>query len=304
MLKSILTACFLMMMLVSNTLAQEPEMITDEKLFGKDCYYLALKPTKAVIKGVMVLVPGYGEHPFSVNAQTSILQEAIKKNLAVMIVCLSPSNDKFTIKQEATDRMGKMITQFYAVNNLNTTVPLWLGGFSIGGTTAIAYYTRQQKDQQKALGNVVLVPKKVFAIDPPLDMDRLYRSLSRIGDQVLTKEMESLKEGNEKLNESLVRNSVYSPGMDAQQLPDYKNTPLRLYAEPDILWWIKNRSLDYYDINVVDEAGYVNALLKKDKGNQVELILTKDRGIRYGGQRHPHSWSLAEPVELISWLME
>lgn len=298
MLKSILTTCILIMVIASTSLAQGPEKVSNEKLFGKDCYYLLEIPATPVIKGVLVLVPGFGEHPYSVTAQTSIVQEAIKKDLAVIMLSLSPNNDKFTITEEATNRLGYMITHFYAANKINTSVPLFLGGFSIGGTTAIAYYTHQQKVQGKGF----LIPKKIFAIDPPLDMDRLYRSLSRLGEQGLTKEMESLKNTNEKLTDGLIRNSIYTPGIDFKQLPDYKNTALRLYSEPDILWWIKNRGIDYSDINVVDEAGYVNRLLKKDKENQVELILTKDRGVRYGGQRHPHAWSLAEPVELISWL--
>ncbi|WP_316750941.1 hypothetical protein [Pedobacter gandavensis] len=288
MLKLIVRACVLIIVFVSNSMAQGPEKVVNEKLFGKDCYYLPEMPATSVIKGVLVLVPGFGEHPYSVTAQTSIVQEALKKDIAVIMPALSPKSDKFSITEAATNRLGQMIIHFYAVNKLKATVPLYLGGFSIGGTTVIAYYTHQQKNQGKAFP----IPKKIFAIDPPLDMNRMYQSFSRLGEQLLIKEIESLNNTN----------SIYTPGMDFKQLPDYKTTALRLYAEPDILWWIKNRGLDYSDINVVDEAGYVNRLLKKDKENQVELILTNDRGYRYGGQRHPHAWSLAEPVELISWL--
>lgn len=289
------------MTLVFPGLAQElePVQINDDKLFGKDCYYLKVIPSGSALKGVLVLVPGFGEHPYSVTAQTSIVQEALKNDVAVMMVSLSPKNDQFTITKTANSRLGQMIDNFYLTNKLSSTIPLFLGGFSIGGTTAIAYYTQQYNGQ----GNSALVPKKIFAIDPPLDMARLYRSMSKSNDKELAKKMMSLKNHNEKLNDGLLRNSVYTPAMDFQKLPDYKSTGLRLYSEPDIIWWIENRGMDYADMNVVDDAGYVNLLLKKDKGNQVELIISKDRGVRNGGQRHPPAWSLPEPVELISWLL-
>ena len=62
--------------------------------------------------------------------------------------------------------------------------------------------------------------------------------------------------------------------------------------------------MDLSDMNVTDCAGYINALLRKDKNQKVELILTKDKGVRNGNQIHPHSWSIAEPKDLITWLLQ
>ena len=62
--------------------------------------------------------------------------------------------------------------------------------------------------------------------------------------------------------------------------------------------------MDLSDLNITDCAGYINALLKNDGKQKVELILTKDKGIRNGDQKHPHSWSIAEPVDLINCLLQ
>jgi hypothetical protein len=49
-------------------------------------------------------------------------------------------------------------------------------------------------------------------------------------------------------------------------LPDGGNarflssTPIRLYTEPDVQWWMENRNLDYHAINSVDHAALINVL--------------------------------------------
>ena len=276
--------------------AQVPPKITDQDLFGKDCYYFKMLPSSG-IKGLLVLVPGYGEHPFAVTVQTSIVQKAINNQIAVIIVSLSPNNDTFNIDGDATQRLGNMIDHFLKAEKIDHLTPVFLGGFSAGGTTALSFYS----NILKVKGDTAI--KKIFLIDPPLDLNRLYNSLLRSNDDEIADKLASVNVTNQTLAEVLFRYSLFSPKMDYKELPAYKNTALRIYCEPDILWWIKNRSVDYSGINVIDCAGYINALLKKDKGNRVELIITNEKGIRNGNERHPHSWSIAEPTELIEWLL-
>lgn len=77
--------------------AQLPPKVTNDDLFGKDCYYLKQAPKDKIIKGILVLIPGYGEHPYAVSAQTTILQEAENNSLAVIMVNLTPNNQNFPI---------------------------------------------------------------------------------------------------------------------------------------------------------------------------------------------------------------
>ena len=296
MIKKLLIGLIFLNIISLVVKAQLPPKISDDKLFGKDCFYYQMLPTSVPTTGLLVLVPGYGEHPFSVTVQTSIVQEAIKNHMAVMLVSLSPKNDTFNIDENASQRLGNMINHFMKVNKVEQGTSLFIGGFSSGGTTALALYTSNFKNKGK------LDIHKIFLIDPPLDLTRLYNSFLKANEKDLADKLASFKVANQSLSEALNLHSLYSPQMNEKNLPDFNKTSLRIYCEPDILWWIKNRSVDYSGMNVIDSAGYINALLKKNKENKVELIITNEKGIRNGNERHPHSWSIAEPTELMDWL--
>lgn len=275
--------------------AQEPLKIENDVLFGNGCYYFEKTPKNQKFNNVLVLIPGFLENPLSVSAQSRILQEAEKKNVAVIIVNLSKDNLEFPIDKNSIDRLGKMIRYFYSSHNLSSTTKLYLGGFSIGGTTALKFYTEKNKE---------FTISKVFAIDPPLDMVRLRKSLLKGREKDFVSKLDTLNVDHKTSDQSLKELSVFNPDYTSLNiLPDYQNTSLRIYSEPDILWWIKNRGMDLSDMNVTDCAGYINKLLQKSPNQKVELILTKDMGIRNGNQKHPHSWSIAEPVNLIQWLI-
>ena len=276
--------------------AQLPPKIENPNQFGKDCFYYQLLPKNGLPKGVLVVIPGYGEHPYSVSAQSTILQETEKSNIAVMIVNLSKDNLEFPINDIAIDKLSKMIKYFYAAQKLSESTKLFIGGFSIGGTTALKFYA-QKKNEFKI--------SKVFAIDPPLDLIRLRKSLSKGRDKGLIAKLDTLNPSNKFSEKSLKELSVYNPDYTTiEMLPDFETTALRIYCEPDILWWIKNRNMDLSDMNVTDCAGYINKLVQKSPNQKIELILTQNKGIRNGNQAHPHSWSIAEPVNLVKWLME
>ncbi|MDQ0968054.1 hypothetical protein QFZ20_003457 [Flavobacterium sp. W4I14] len=275
--------------------AQVTTKIESDLLFGKDCFYMQSLPGGAKITGVLFLVPGFLESPTAVTAQSSIVQEANKKGLAVVMVNLTPNNESFPIDKKSLNTLGKMINEFYHKNKLQPALALYLGGFSIGGTTALKFYAEKNKE---------LKISKVFAIDPPLDMVRLRKSLSKGREKGFVVKLDTLNTDHRPQEQSLKELSVYNPDYTEQNmLPDYHSTALRIYSEPDILWWINNRNMDLSDMNVTDCAGYINKLKQKSQDNKVELVLTKDRGLRNNTQKHPHSWSIAEPVDLITWLL-
>ncbi|MBE5321824.1 hypothetical protein IM793_21885 [Pedobacter sp. MR2016-19] len=269
--------------------------VENDQLFGKDCFYMQSLPVGAKITGVLFLVPGFLESPTAVTAQSSIVQEANKNGLAVVMVNLTPNNESFPIDKKSLNTLGKMIKEFYHKNKLQPALALYLGGFSIGGTTALKFYAEKNKE---------LKISKVFAIDPPLDMVRLRKSLLKGREKSFVTKLDTLNTEHKIPEQSLKEQSVYNPDYtELSMLPDYQLTALRIYSEPDILWWINNRSMDLSDMNVTDCAGYINKLKQKSEENKVELILTKDRGIRNNKQKHPHSWSIAEPTDLIAWLI-
>jgi hypothetical protein len=68
-------------------------------------------------------------------------------------------------------------------------------------------------------------------------------------------------------------------------------------------WWIAQRQKEYYSINAPDAAGLINDLIYLGN-DEAELIITEARGQHPDGTRHPHSWSIVDNEELISWFLQ
>ncbi|MGD0756415.1 MAG: hypothetical protein ABR927_15290, partial [Bacteroidales bacterium] len=95
---------------------------------------------------------------------------------------------------------------------------------------------------------------------------------------------------------------VYSDTIKTK-LSLYKNMPILAITEPDILWWMEERGVDYYGLNSIDLASFINDL--RIRGNKkAKLITTTGKGYRANGMRHPHSWSIVDTDELVKWCTE
>jgi hypothetical protein len=84
-----------------------------------------------------------------------------------------------------------------------------------------------------------------------------------------------------------------------------RTTPVRLYTEPDIGFWIEHYAADYYSINAVDAAAMINQL--RILGNaRAQLVVTHGKGVRpdLGGIRLPHAWSIVDEADLARWMVE
>jgi hypothetical protein len=111
--------------------------------------------------------------------------------------------------------------------------------------------------------------------------------------------------GNPKENLSKYESSaVFTSETNAiNNLMSLKNIKIRLYTEPDTVWWKKNRMADYDQTN----SYYIKQLsetLKKSGFDKVEYIPTVNKGYRANGERHPHSWSIIDKKEFMKWIME
>ncbi len=81
-----------------------------------------------------------------------------------------------------------------------------------------------------------------------------------------------------------------------------KTLPVRLYTEPDSAWWRSERGYGHEHTNahLLERA----TILAKAQGwNNLHLIETHNRGYRPNGERHPHSWSIVDPEELMDWVL-
>ncbi len=82
-----------------------------------------------------------------------------------------------------------------------------------------------------------------------------------------------------------------------------KDCPILLISEPDIMWQMEERNRSMYDLNTLDASMLINALRLMDNKN-AKLVLTNNKGYRkLTGRKNPHSWSIADAEETISWLI-
>lgn len=66
---------------------------------------------------------------------------------------------------------------------------------------------------------------------------------------------------------------------------------------------MEKRGRDIYDLNCADITAMINLLKLKGHKN-ADLKIVNDRGIRREGIRHPHSWSIMDSEECLTWILK
>ena len=186
-------------------------------------------------------------------------------------------------------------------------------GMSLAGTRAL----KMAQFSQSPSSTIRIIPKAIAICDSPLDMVRFHGSMTKAvktnfnktasneGKWVSGYLVSNLGGSPEDNMEDYFRYSPYSHSgsMDSSKLDVFNDIAIRTYTEPDIGWWMKNRGKDFYDMNSIDMAAFVNDL--KIHGHQnAELITTENKGFLPDGVRHPHSWSIVDEKELIDWFLK
>ncbi|MCZ8353519.1 MAG: hypothetical protein O9340_02210 [Cyclobacteriaceae bacterium] len=271
-------------------------------------YYITLKP-KGVIKGTVILLPSFGEKPEEVMVNWDFTKTAVDNGYLLIIPALG-DRTFFYIDNKSQDILIDFIGEVFTKYEIKEEA-FFIGGFSFGGTMALQYAKLTRK-----VDKPIFKPTAVFAIDPPLDIERLYNcmNVSKVKATNSITVQESTYITNRIENELNV-NVNYPPNffwnispfskseIGQQSLRMLSNLPIRIYTEPDLNWYYENRNADIACLNFNDSFRMINWL--KFYGNtNAELIWTSGKGYRISknNQRHPHSWSIANSEELIKWL--
>ena len=291
----------LILILISNFIfGQEAEKVI---LSDSDNYYLKFIPKGKPI-GVLVIINGGGENPSDVMKQITLHKLAVEKNMIVIF----PAINNDTEELKLLDVIFKQLTEKHKVPKDKFI----LGGLSGGGMLSLTYAETANKGRH----NTFIIPKAIFAIDPPLDYAHLYyqsrRDVERNFSQVAVNEGKWLMDGfvkkyggtPEEVPKEYVKGSIYSrtekDGGNAKYLI---NTPVRIYTEPGIEWQMKNRQRDLYDLNCIDISAMIN-LLQLQGNKDAEIVVTHDKGVRLDGTKHPHSWSVMDSNDCLKWILK
>ena len=282
----------------------------------KSLHYYAVLPADA-IKGVIALLPSTGETTESVLDNNKDLIE-ICQGQNVMAIVLSINSDQGLDDDRLALKFINTVLSDAVTKYKAHADNIVIGGLSNGGMLSLRY-TEMSRDGSKRTS---IIPKAVYAADPPVDLADLYNTSVR-----MLKE----NEGRQNLDggriaglseaKILVETLEAKTGGAPAQHPDAYNkrsmfarlssdggnakfllkVPVRIYCDPDINWQIKQRDRNYYDMNAADLSALVTFLNMHGNDN-ADFISSLGLGYRLDGRRHPHSWSIIQPNDCLNWL--
>lgn len=308
MKRTLILLLILIVVIACKQKSQDKEQTTNQKNTFTEVIteeYELYKPNETV-KGVLILFGGYPEKADDIKRESQILDIARENGIAVI---LSNFNQTLWLKDSEKHQLAEQLQQIVIEHQLPTD-NIYIGGFSSGGVVSLLI-----SDFIVGMKQYYIDPKGVFIVDSPIDLVALYRSsekniernFSEPSIQESTWLLETLGNtfGNPNENiEDYEKNAVFTYSTDnISNLKRLKQTKIRLYTEPDTLWWQENRMADYDQMN----AFYIKALSESltEKGfKHVEYIPTTDKGYRANGDRHPHSWSIIDKKDLIKWMLK
>lgn len=271
--------------------------------------YVAVIPENIPVKAFMFLLPGLGGTAQDILQQTDLPVYAAKQGILTIIPISKSGVLYFGIdslsQRSLNDQMKNAANKYQLQGKI-----FYIGGFSIGGSCAVKYA------ELAVLNNSSIKPRAVFGIDPPLDFERYYNSAKRISRLSLNTpvvqeipfmidKIEKEMKGTPKTSlKNFFNMSPYSFSDTTQKaIKTLINIPIMLITEPDVQWWLTQRGYDYSFMNVVDQAAMINELQRL--GNSKAILITTDKkGFRKPNNlRHPHSLSIADPEQLVNWLL-
>ncbi|MEQ8475315.1 hypothetical protein [Fulvivirga sp.] len=289
----------------SQLIAQNFEKIIFDQNNTDSGYYLAVVPEDKKIKGVLVLMPGFGQKAESIFPETKIHNVAYLHGILTIAVA---GERKLYADQSVINRLNMALQHVknkYAVASDQFVI----GGFSAGGTISMRYaeYCVEKSSEGP------IQPQAVFSVDSPIDLfgiwDYFQREIKKnysdagVGEAQFVSEIMTREIGTPTTNKANYdRLTPFDADLDKPGNEQFlKNIGVRVYHDVDIVWQLENRRRSLFDSNALAASELINRLLLLDN-EKAEFMPAKQPGYRSSGFRHPHSWSIVDEVELIQWV--
>lgn len=282
---------------------QNNDLQLEYSVIIKEDYELHMPAKQA--KAVLILFGDYPESIEDIKREFNILETTKIKNIAVLFLNY---NKKLWLEENEKHQLANQLQEIFEKNQLPTN-NIYIGGFSSGGVISLSI-----SDYILGMKKFYIDPKGIFIVDSPIDLVALYTSSEKNIKQNFSEV--SVQESNwiiENLGNTLGNpkddikkyesKSVFTfKTNNTSNLQHLKNTKIRLYTEPDTLWWKKNRMADYDQTNAFC-IKKVAERLKEEGFEKVQYITTTNKGYRANGNRHPHSWSIVDKNDLVNWML-
>jgi pimeloyl-ACP methyl ester carboxylesterase len=304
-MKKILSAIFLLKGVL--LFSQSIEKIVLNEKDSVSGYYLAVKPESDSIKGTLILFPGFGQYAETIFPETKLHNVAYANN--ILTIAFAEGNKMYadSIVRAKITLAIKDILKRYKVSPENFV----LGGFSAGGMVALRYVELCKEFPDK----FPVKPKGVFMVDSPIDIFTIWNNLeesyknnySYPAYEEAERALRYIRNDYGIPKENVKKYSELTAFSMDKKLSEHekflKNTAVRAYHDVDIAWRLVNRNQTVHNSNYEVTAELINCLLLM--GNKrAEFMQSFKTGYRSNGQRHPHSWSIVNEVEFITWMKE
>jgi hypothetical protein len=214
-------------------------------------------------------------------------------------VLLMNYNFKLYLNTSEKKQLSKLVEDIISSYQLPNKVVV--GGFSSGGNISLLMGNYWSKSS-------AIDVQGVFAVDPPLDLERLYQnSLEVLYNKAVSPE--SVQEANhlvklfDRSGDFRNLSPVLLSSGSLKNIEGLKEVPLRLYTEVDSSWWKESRALSYRYTNT-HALQEIDKQLREQDFDAARLIISKKKGYRSDGSRHPHSWSIVDKEDLFEWIDE
>ncbi|MEO1626513.1 MAG: hypothetical protein AAFV25_15265 [Bacteroidota bacterium] len=282
--------------------AEQTSHATVTNPFADDCEVIRAEGEQ---KAVLVLFGGYPETPDDIKREFGIVELAKTNGISLILMTF---NRRLWLEESEKMRLSNLLQKVLRTNELSTD-RLYIGGFSSGGNVSLLLANYLQEK-----GGTIRL-KGVFAVDSPVDLLALYkcsqkniaRNFSAISVRESQRTVADFDAHFGKPENGLDKYAQYSPYVSSlgkmENLDALAGVDIRLYTEPDTLWWKTNRGNEYEDMNAYSLKKLSEQLAKKYGPFHVKLVETSDKGRRSNGMRHPHSWSIVDKEELIEWML-
>lgn len=160
---------FVLFFLTLHLFAQQTDIIYSNPKDTNTNYYIAYKPS-ITPTGLLLLLTSFGETPQNAAKETTIQTVAAKNGLVTVFASLQYGTQTFFIDSLSQLHLDELIPTLQKKYNL-ANKPFYLGGFSLGGSGVIKYAERAYD------AKTLIKPKAIFAIDAPIDFEKMYYSL-------------------------------------------------------------------------------------------------------------------------------
>jgi len=298
--------CLSVMICYTAAFTQNFERVVLDSKDPVSGYYLAVKPQSNAIKGVVVLLDGFGGRAEDIFAESKLQNIAYANNLLTISLAIGNKMYADSVVISKLNAAFKDIISRYSIKP-DTFV---LGGFSAGGTIALRY-TELCKENPTTYP---IDPQAVFAVDAPVDLIDLWAYFEK----QIAKNYSAISVNEAKFVSVLMEKEHGTPLTNLETYkwltPFYneskvegnerflKNTPVRVYHDVDVTWQLQNRRRSIYESNYLNTSEMILRLLLA-RNEAAEFIQGK-KGYRNNGARHPHSWAIVDEEECVQWILK